>query len=55
MKKIWLSILQCKVDLLQSGYLKIFKNTDHFQYLPKIPWEPDKQTKHDNDNLKSAS
>ena len=34
------------------GYLKILKNTESFQHLP---WQPDKQTEHDIENLQRAS
>ena len=46
MKKIFLSILQCKVGLHNlSGCLKIFQNTKYLHYLPSILWEQNKQTK----------
>ena len=35
--------------------LNKFKNTEYLQYLPQIPWEPEKQTKHYNDYLQRAS
>ena len=38
-----------------SGYLKIIINTECLQYLPELPQQLDKKTKHDNENLQRAS
>ena len=57
MKKIWLSILQCQVSLALSGYLKVFRNTEGLHVCSidlKYHGQPDKQTKHGNDNLQRA-
>ena len=38
-----------------SGYLKIIINTEYYlQYLPKLPQQPDKKTKHGNRHLQRA-
>ena len=39
-----------------SGYLKIIINTEcYLQHLPELPQQPDKKTKHGNENLQGDS